>query len=710
MKNNRVAFLTLVSLALLCLVGWSAQAWQQKKAADEDVLKIGTELVQIDVLVLDKDNRPVTGLKREDFQLYDNDQLQAISHFSYEASKPREGDITGLPKSIAPSELNRVIAFVIDTLHMKPESIYRTRLMLQDFVDNKMAAGDLVLILPTAGGSGLYQQFTTDARVLNGAIRHLRPVFILDSETPSRRAGTSQQVLDVLPALAESRAGIRQAEGQGGTGTGAGIASMLEDADTRATLNVLDNLVGALGKLPGRKISVFVSEGFRSFRSSMQSDLTETGMRAARANVVFYSIDPNGLDPVTNVASDGQYDITDGPLATNFDPASPTGLIVPSGLPHENPANTTRRRDFFESQDALNSLAFDSGGKFFRNNNDIKVGLKALLEQNSGYYLLGFQPHAEKWDGKFHKIKVVVPGRPDLTVTTRRGYMARDEKADSRSTLKPQVAAALEAINSPLARRDIYAQLTTLYRDNTRREPVMTSLIQIDAAKLNFQQEAGKHKTRVEITGFVLDQAGHIIDVFSKTADLNLDSQGHQELLRDGLLISRSIAVKPGAYQVKTIVREHGTETIGTATSYVEVPDLKTDQLSVSSIFTDLQLFEQNKAGERTGMANAFSLRRFTRAQNMAYALIVYNAKSQSNQTQLMTITRILKNGRPIYKGQWKPVEAIDGSAPPARIHTGGILPLNSLTPGDYILEITVADKLRKSGSIARQEIDFTVQ
>lgn len=706
MKKNRIAFLIVVSLVVSCIASLSAGAWQKK----DDVLKLGIELVQVDVLVLDKDNRPVSGLKREDFELYDNDKLQTISHFSYEISKPRGGEVSALPKSIAPGELNRVIAFVVDTLHMNPDSVYRTRRMLQDFVDKQMAPGDLVLVQPTAGGSGIYQQFTTDTRLLSGAIRQLRPAFILDSNTPARRSGSSQQVLSLLPALAEERAGITQAQGQGGTGTEPSVAAMLEEADTRATLSALNNLVLALSRLPGRKIGVFVSEGFRAFQASMQSDLSETAARAARANVVFYSIDPNGLDPLSNVAGDGQLDITDGPAPTDPSLTSPTGLILPSGLPDENPVHSTRRRDYFESQDALNSLALDSGGKFFRNTNDIKAGLDSVLAQNEAYYLLGFQPVADKWDGKFHKLKVVVPGRPDLTVTTRRGYTAKDEKVDKRSTLKPQVAEALEAINSPLARRDLYAQLTALYRDNTRREPVMTSLIQIDASKLSFQQADGKHKTKLEVLGFVLDVAGRAVDTFSKTADLNLDPQVHQEILRDGLLISRTISIPPGVYQVKTLVREHGTGLIGTASSYVEVPNLKTNDLATSSIFTDLQLFNQDKTGERTGMGSAYSQRHFTRAQNMAYALIVYNAKSESNKTQLMMATRILKNGVPIFKGQLRPVEAIEGSAPPARIHTGGIMQLSSFAPGDYVLEITIVDRLRKTGGTLRQEIDFTVQ
>ena len=54
----------------------------------------------------------------------------------------------------------------------------------------------------------------------------------------------------------------------------------------------------------------------------------------------------------------------------------------------------------------LSALASETGGSFFENNNDINKGLANLLDDNSAYYLLGFQPETSRWDGKLHKIKV----------------------------------------------------------------------------------------------------------------------------------------------------------------------------------------------------------------------------------------------------------------------------------------------------------------
>jgi len=121
----------------------------------------------------------------------------------------------------------------------------------------------------------------------------------------------------------------------------------------------------------------------------------------------------------------------------------------------------------------------------------------------------------------------------------------------------------------------------------------------------------------------------------------------------------------------------------------------------------------QEKGKEVTGVSGTLSQRRYPKGTEMAYVLIVYNAKTEGkdNRTSLEIMARILKGDRVVYNSQLKPVEVLDGSSPPSRIITGGILRLLGLAPDDYTLEVTVIDKLRKKGSaVARQEIDFSVE
>lgn len=691
--------MSLLLVATLVGIQAVAVAGQDKAKQDQGNVRLSTELVQIDVLVTDKNNKPVGGLTREDFELYDNNKPQHITNFSYEqiSAKPPVHDTAEaprLPRAIGASELKRVIAFVVDTLHIKFENLNRTRKMLGDFVDNKMQPGDLVLILPTGGGSGILQQFTSDQRVLHRAIERLRPFYFTNETTPFRSMTRSITPTDPRqsPSLA-SVGGSRSTPVQTGNMV-RNLSDPLEEADARATLSALNETIKSMNKLPGRKVSVFISEGIRTFSTETTSEMRQTTSLAARANVVFYTIDPRGLEPLNFSAAD------------TLDTTGEFETAVSDAL-------NNKQLDFAESQDSLNAIALDTGGKFFRNNNDISRGLDQMLEENSAYYMLGFYPEAGKWDGKFHKINVVVRDRPAVTVSFRKGYLAKSAPPENNlAGVDPKVVEAIEAINSPLARRDIDLLLTPLYIDNAQREPAVTLLLHIDGSKLNFAQTEGRYQTKLEEFGLVLDANGKAIDKIANILDLNLQPQTYQAALKRGFVATRTIDVKPGTYQIKLLVREMSSGLIGTANDFIDIPDLKSGKLSASSLYLNGQAIEQGKLVNTAGTGGTPSQRRFQRNGRFTYSLVIYNPRfgDKDKQPQLEMKTRVLRGTRVIYTGNVRPVVADEGSAPPFRIITGGVITLGGLTPDDYTLEVTVRDKLRKKDGVTRREIDFSVE
>jgi VWFA-related protein len=688
MRKNSISCLLIV---LWIAIPVFAVGQQDKKKPDQGEIKLTTELVQIDVLVSDKGNKPVGGLKLEDFELYDNNKPQHITNFSYEETKSsRVGDSTtearSLPRVIGAGELKRVIAFVVDTLHIKFENVARTRKMLSDFVDNRMQPGDLVLILPTGGGSGVLQQFTSDRRLLHRAIERLRPFYFSNDTTPYRSVARLSS-----PTGGGRNTLLRPSGALSMPSIGGARSDPFEEADVRATLSALKETIKSMSKLPGRKVSVFVSEGFRLFATQTTQDLNETTALAARANVVFYTIDPRGLDPVALTAAD------------EID----RDLDVSTAVTE---ASNNKRADFFESQDSLNAIALDTGGKFFRNNNDIKRGLDDIIEENSAYYMLGFYPEAAKWDGKYHKVKVVVRGRPDVTVSFRKGYLAKSPPPENVG-VDPKITEALEAISSPLVRRDIDLRLTPLYIDNAQREPIVTLLLHIDASKLSFKQVDGRYQSKLDQLGFVLDANGKPIDKFANTIELNLQPQTYESALKRGFVATRTLNVKPGVYQIRLFVREAGLGSIGTANDYIEIPDMKADRLSTSSLFLSGQAVEQGKVVQTAGIGGTPSQRRFQRNGEFSYSMVIYNAKpDDGKQPQLEMRTRVLKGNRVVFTGELRPVVPSEGSVAPSRIVTGGVIALLKLTPDDYTLELTVRDKRRKKDNVVRTEMDFSVE
>ena len=644
------------------------------QAANQDVIKITAELVQVDVAVVDKNNKPVAGLAREDFEVFDNGKRQHIRTFAYEESKARrlgadpEAART-LPKAITAGELKRAIAFVVDTMHMNTDLIRRTQRMLEEFIEKKMEPGDLVLIMPTAGGSGLLQQFTTDQRLLRRAVNRLRPFIIsVGSATPRRELYTAM----------DRRAGLQP--------RGINPIDPLEHLDVLNTLSSMNNVINSLGRLPGRKLGVFISPGFRVNKTQTNLDLRDTTTRANRANVIFYSIDPRGLDSRTMGAGDD---------------------IFAESAQDVQRAVEERFEDAVDEDNSINAIALNTGGKVYRNNNDIRRGLDDMLEVNSAYYLLGFQPEEGKWDGRYHQLKVVVRGRPDLTVITRRGYLAREEKKAEKESPITELS---EAINSPLVRRDLDLQVTPVYRAAENGDPVAFMLLHIDAAPLTFKEEEGKHRAKVEVSGYVLNARGDVAERFRDLVDMNLPPKTYEEVRKRGVVANRTLGIKPGVYQVRVVVREPETGMIGTANDFFEVPDLKSDRLALSSLFTDARLVQGQRAAADSG--NTMAQRRFPRNSQFAYAFFIYNARAERGQPQLETAMRVRRGWRVVYAGQPAAVQILPGSTLPAKVVTGGILQLKNLDPGDYTLEILVTDRLekRENRRTARQEIDFTVE
>lgn len=672
----------------------------RKKKSDQDSIKLNAELVQIDALVTDKAGKPVSGLKREDFELLDNNKPQPITHFSYEESNPARVKNSPvpqppIPKAITARDLKRVVAFVVDTLHMRFENLYQTRKMLQDFVDNQMQPGDLVLILPTGGGSGLLQQFTADRSLLRSAIDRLRLVNVgsgviayrsITSDVPFRSTGRVEQPVD-----SKNRGSGRLSMPDY---PGSHEADPLELADVRATLETLNNVITSMRQLPGRKLGVFVSEGFRLFPTQTTREFGETIGLAARSNVVFYSIDPKGLTAPFSAADSFGFAVGNG---------GDLGQAIAQQL-------TQNRLDLLDARESLSSLAVETGGKLFSDNNDINKGLANLLDENSSYYLLGFQPEPARWDGKLHKIKVVVRNRPELTVLARRSYLARSD-APKPTSPDPKVAEAIDAISSPFVRRDIDLRLTALYIDNPQRQPIVTLLLHIDASKLHLIESEGSYRSSLEQIGFVLDANGGTVESFSNTLQLNLQPKTFQAALKQGFVATRTMNVKPGIYQIRLFVREIGFGLIGTANDYIEIPDLKAaDRLSASSLFLAGQTAQQGKTADAAGATP--SQRKFPTNGEFSYSMVIYNPRidEKTKQPQLEMRTRILNGSKVVFAGQPHPVAAGEGSALPYRVVTGGVIKPLILPSGDYTVEVIVWDKLRKKDSIIRRETDFSVE
>ena len=269
-----------------------------QKPAPDDVLRVTSNLVQVDIIVTDSDGRQVTNLRPEEFEILENGKRQQITHFSYITAAPglaiarEDTNMTGDTRVVAPAQLRReqvrrTVALVVDDLGLSFESIGFVRQALKRFVDEQMQPTDLVALL--RNWAGTLQQFTSDKRLIHAAIDRVRWY-------PQGRSGLSpSRTLEEPSAGSDFRDTLQ---------------FMKEAEDKRAelysvgTFGSLAPIVQSLGEMPGRKSLVLVSEAFRLFTVEGRNNQLILAMRrlteqANAASVTIYTMDASRLQTDT---------------------------------------------------------------------------------------------------------------------------------------------------------------------------------------------------------------------------------------------------------------------------------------------------------------------------------------------------------------------------------------------------------------------------
>ena len=355
------------------------------------VFRLGVSLVQIDAVVTDRKGRHVTTLGPDDFEVRQDGRPQRIVAVSYVRADDGWQDTSGLPPvASAPRSLHeaaRTIALVVDDLRMSFESVYHTRRALQQFVDRELLADDLVALVTTSAAPGTSVRFTYSRPQLRAAVSRLR--FSLHG-FPTTSVFDAVSAPDAWPFSDP-------------------FALHRERTTAEAVLQRIEEIATLLPAEGGRKAIVLVSEGFPVFGHAWSLDTVNSAMRrlvdrANRAGVVIYAVDPRGL-------------VNTGPSAA--DAVSPSGARA-----------LASRRDAVlrETQDGLRYIAGGTGGFAVINSNDIRRALRRIVDDQAGYYLIGYEPEAGTFGPDsardFRRVKVRLT-RKGLKIRARTGFYAR---------------------------------------------------------------------------------------------------------------------------------------------------------------------------------------------------------------------------------------------------------------------------------------------
>jgi len=684
---------------------------------DLDVVKITTNLVQIDAVVTDRKGIHVTDLRPDEVEMLANGKPQKITDFSYiKMSRPAEAarkptENTGPSIPVPPQqprreEVRRTIALVIDDLRMSFDSVRFTKQALKKFLDEQLQPSDMVAIIRTAGGTGALQQFTADRQQLYTAVEKLKWV---------PRIGNSAQA---FAPIRQETMQIAERNMLDNTNEVDDLNQMRKDVFAVGTLGALNYVINGLREMPGRKSIILFSDGLQIFNPSepngssrILNSLQLLLDQANRASVVINTMDVRGLVTFGLTAVDNTW---------NMSPAQVEAKL------------SQRRANFFDSQNGLNYLAEQTGGLAIRNTNDMNGGVKRIMDDQAGYYLIGYRPDDSTFDSvngktKFHHVALKVKRPGKYTVRTRTGfYGVTDEQLKaSKDTPAQQLMGALL---SPFAASGVQLRLTSLFANEATQGSVLRSFLHIKASDLTFTKEPdGTHKAVFELVSVTFGEDGKLVDQFADQHTINLTAALYQKVSRYGFTFNTIVPIKKsGAYQLRTALRDVASNRIGSATQFIEVPDIEKDRLMTSGLLIKGMPLDQYLKGLTPGsvvksgndaaedadpMANT-SVRQFHTGSAMIYALAIYNAKldKTTGKPNLTIQARLFRNGELVFTGNEVPFELRD-QADPKRLGGGGAIQLGTgLKPGEYVLQIVVSDLLAKEKHrVATQWMDFEI-
>ena len=707
----------------------------QSPPEQAEIVRINTQLVQTDVMVFDKQGKFVTGLRPQDFELHIDGKPRPISFFELVStgSANEESQLAAARNLRSVKDINapvpadldrgRVIFFYVDDLHLSPNNLVSARKVLLKYVDEEMRQNDEAGIASTSGQIGFLQQLTDNKTVLHAAIERLkaRPYSVGDTERPAMTEyqalaieRNNRDVIDVfveqimkdLPALSTIAAPGGVPRGRAEQHVRDRAHTILQQAATIASQSLfgLESLVRSAAALPGRKLLFFLSDGFflDDQNSINREQVRHVTSLAAHNSVVIYSIDTRGL-----IAT-----LTDASTDT---PSDPSGRL-----------QSIASRELVESQDAMNALASDTGGRAIFNTNALDAGVSYALNETSNYYLLAWRP--ESIDGKterFHHLEVNVVGRPDLTVRVRKGFfdferstVPKREKdsgagtADDSSSNKNE-AKLRAAIIAPFADRGLPVSSSLTWTMTGDNKQTMNVALQVSGSAITFEDDKDRRTGVVQVVGSVYDDQGKAGGGFSERLTVHAPTGETDSSATPDIVYNYPLTLPPGLYQVRIAVRDEKSGNIGSTRQWIEIPDLSTHKIVLSSLIVSERMMGSpaKSGGPRNDPQNTQDRvvvrvdHRFKRNSFLRFLLFIY---TQSNVPPDIAVQiQVVRSDQPVITTSLRSVST-EGIPDAKKLPYAADLSLKQLPAGRYLLKVTAMD--RNSKSVASESTRFEIE
>ncbi len=591
MKRVQILLLLLAALLGAVLLHGQGQvvsddeirvASQPYNPQEANAITVQTNMVEVGVVVRDEHGKPVNGLQRTDFLVFDSGKPQTISHFSIEEEFPAP---TLAPTTIAPGAAPlapppapqpRYIGFYFDDNNMQSNDLVIVKKAARKFVTDHLESADKAAVFTSSASVTL--NFTNDKQKLAATIdqvySHYRKASYGTGSCPHIDPYQAYQILQVYnvhsPAfdLALEEAVKCNCPNPKDLSCPPGQARLVDvmaqytvglaDQFAMNSLGALGDIIRYVGKMPGRRMLVMTSSGYFSMSKSVQKQQSKIIDDALHAGIRINTLDAKGL------SADWLVDPSD-PTEAESIMKRIWGGARPDLLSYSQELASDERS---VDDDSLAAIAEGTGGTFFHNSNDIEGGVRRMAALPEVSYTLGFLPDELKPDGAYHALKVKLADNRGYTIEARPGYYAPNKAAlaprEKLAKLNKQVMATEEL-------QGIQAGVDTKSITLSTGEPALSVAVHVDIHGLPFKKENGRHAERLIFITALFDAQNNFLSGVEGMMEMNLTDGTLTMLSSSGASAMVTLQAPPGNYRLRQVVQEAITGRIAAFNTPVEI-------------------------------------------------------------------------------------------------------------------------------------------
>jgi VWFA-related protein len=664
--------------SLLLLLSSFLTFAQQQTPQTPFTVSVSTQLVIQTVSVTGKDGKTLAGLTADDFTVTEDNVPQTISLFEFQkiddtavprpvasppqqfaaALQPATTRIAPVPEGDTRYQDRRLLAIYFDMSALDPIDRYRALTAAQTFIEKEMKGPDLVSLFTYSDGSiRVRRDFTDNKEALIESIQRL--LYPKDTDVAE-----------------DTATDFGQNNGE------------FNLFNTDRQLAALQTAVNMLGVVREKKSLIYFASGLNLNGVDNQAQLRATLNAARRANVSFYPVDARGL-------------VATAPMG-NASQRSPGGIGMYTGATAMASLRVLQR-----SQDALYTLAADTGGKALLDSNDLSAGIVRAQQAQFSYYILGYYSTNTNRDGKLRKVKVTLKDR-SADLSYRESYYADKEFSKYSTADKERQLEEAMMLGNPITDLTIVMEMNYFRLNNA--EYFVPLAVKIPGSELVLAQKEGAERTVIDFIWEIKDESGATSSNNRDKVEIKLKGETAGRLASSPVQYDGGFTLFPGKYTIKFLARNAETGRIGTYQANFVVPNLNKEliRLPTSSVVLSSQrvamtdaLFNTGKTKEAREQATNPLIedgqklipsvtRVFSRSRDLYIYLQAYE-RDAATMHPLAAVVTLLKEEEVVFESPaYTVTEGMDpkSKAVPFKLS----LPLGTVEPGEYVFQINVLD------------------